>query len=104
MQREARTVEVMIRRFCRDRHRTNGEVPCKECRDLLAYALRRLKSCQFQELKTTCGKCPVHCYSLRMREKIRDVMRYAGPRMLLTHPVMAIAHLLDGLRKPRPKG
>jgi hypothetical protein len=39
-----------------------------------------------------------------MREKIRDVMRYAGPRMLLTHPVMAIAHLLDGLRKPRPRG
>jgi len=104
MQREARTVEVMILRFCRDRHGTKGEVPCKECRDLLTYAHRRLKHCPFQENKTTCGKCPVHCYAPQMREKIRDVMRYAGPRMLLTHPVMAIAHLLDGLRKPHPKG
>ncbi len=34
-----------------------------------------------------------------MREKIRRVMRYAGPRMLLRHPVMALLHMVDGLRK-----
>jgi hypothetical protein len=26
-------------------------------------------------------------------------MRYAGPRMLLRHPLLAILHQLDGLRK-----
>jgi hypothetical protein len=36
-----------------------------------------------------------------MRERIREVMRYSGPRMLLSHPLMAIRHLIDGLRKPR---
>jgi len=46
----------------------------------------------------------VHCYAPEMREKIKEVMRYAGPRMLLSHPILAIAHLIDGLRKPRLKG
>jgi len=104
MQRETRTVEVMIRRFCKDRHATKGDALCRECQELLAYALRRLHGCPFQENKTSCGKCPVHCYSPQMREKIREVMRYAGPRMLLSHPVLAIAHLLDGLRTPRLRG
>jgi hypothetical protein len=102
MQREYRTVELMILRFCRDRHGSSGEAPCSECQALLAYARRRLQHCYFQEHKTTCGNCPVHCYSPSMREKIRQVMRYAGPRMLLSHPVLAIRHMLDGLRKPRP--
>jgi hypothetical protein len=35
-----------------------------------------------------------------MREQIRQVMRYAGPRMLLHHPIHAVLHLLDGIRKP----
>ena len=38
-----------------------------------------------------------------MRARIREVMRYAGPRMLLSHPLMALRHLLDGLRKPRSR-
>jgi hypothetical protein len=32
------------------------------------------------------------------------VMRYAGPRMLLSHPFLALLHLIDGLRKPRSRG
>lgn len=102
LQREAQTVEIMIRRFCRDHHGGKA-TPCEECRELLAYAHKRLHHCPFQEHKTTCGKCPVHCYTPGNRDRIRAVMRYAGPRMLLTHPVLAILHLVDGLRKPRPK-
>jgi hypothetical protein len=30
-------------------------------------------------------------------------MRYAGPRMLFSHPLLAFMHLLDGLRKPRSR-
>ena len=100
LQREARTVAAMIRRYCRDRHHTTDGL-CPECAELLAYARRRLARCPFQDNKTTCGKCPVHCYAPGMRARIREVMRYAGPRMLLSHPLMALRHLLDGLRKPR---
>lgn len=102
-QREAHTVEIMIHRFCKDHHGTKG-ILCSDCRELLAYARRRLQHCPLQEDKTTCGKCLVHCYTPSNREKIKEVMRYAGPRMLLSHPILAIAHLLDGLRKPRPTG
>lgn len=103
MEREARTVALMIRRFCRDHHQ-GWDSPCSECQALLAYAHRRLHHCRFQENKTTCGNCPHHCYTPKQRQKIQQVMRYAGPRMLLSHPLLAIAHMIDGLRKPGPKG
>ena len=102
LRREARTVEAMIHRYCRDRHHTTDGL-CPECAELLAYARHRLARCPFQERKTTCGKCPVHCYAPAMRERIREVMRYAGPRMLFSHPLLALMHLLDGLRKPGPR-
>ncbi len=98
MQRERRTIEAMIRLYCRDHH-GGGRSLCPGCAELLDYAFRRLDRCPFQEGKTTCAKCPVHCYKPSMREKVREVMRYSGPRMLWRHPVLALFHLLDGRRK-----
>jgi hypothetical protein len=103
MQREQNTVKHMIGIYCRDHHQTKGEL-CNECRELLEYARFRLKNCPFQENKTTCGNCPIHCYKTGRREKIREVMRYSGPRMIRQHPLLAIGHMLDGLKKePGPK-
>lgn len=110
MKRERQTVEHMINIFCRDHHRKKDEEPlrgyklCDECLELVEYARIRLKNCPFQELKTTCGKCPVHCYKPKLRQKIREVMRYAGPRMIRHHPLLAFGHMLDGFKKePGPK-
>ncbi|HEX9117585.1 MAG TPA: nitrous oxide-stimulated promoter family protein [Anaerolineae bacterium] len=104
--REARTIAAMIHLYCREQHGAAGEL-CPDCRELLAYADLRLAKCPFQEGKTTCANCRVHCYKPAMRERIRVIMRYAGPRMLYRHPILAIRHLLDGRRKvatrpPRP--
>ena len=96
--RESKTVAAMITLYCRDQHGDEGRL-CLGCKALSDYARKRLNGCPFQENKTTCAKCPVHCYRSEMREKIRTVMRYAGPRMLYRHPVMALHHLVDGLRK-----
>jgi hypothetical protein len=98
MVREQETVEAMIGIYCRGTHGTRAGL-CGECEALRNYARQRLQKCPFQEGKTTCAKCPVHCYRPEMREKIRVVMRYAGPRMLYRHPVMAIQHVLDGRRQ-----
>jgi len=38
-----------------------------------------------------------------MRERIRSVMRYAGPRMMYRHPLLAFHHLIDGMRKAPSK-
>ena len=88
---EKRTAEQMIRLYCR-RKEGNREL-CPECKALLAYAHARLDRCPFGEGKKTCRRCPVHCYKRDMRERMRQVMRYAGPRMLWFHPVAALRHL-----------
>ena len=98
MLREEKTVEAMIRIFCRGRHK-NRNTLCDDCNNLLDYAGGRLDKCPFQEGKTSCGNCRVHCYKPDMKEKIREVMRYSGPRMLYRHPMLAFYHAIDGMRK-----
>lgn len=89
---EKKTVGMMVRLYCR-RYEGNKEL-CKNCSDLLSYAEARLDRCKFGNEKPTCKKCPIHCYKPDMREKMRAVMRWAGPRMMLYHPIEAIKHLI----------
>ena len=97
--REKKTIEAMIRIYCKNKHETDGAL-CPECAELYDYAKMRLDKCPFQEKKSTCGKCLVHCYQPQMREKVKKVMKYSGPRMLLHHPVLAMHHVIDGRKKP----
>ena len=100
--REKRTVRAMLRIYCRAHH-GSGEEPCGECSELLDYALERLDRCPFGEGKTACVDCEIHCYKPAMRDRVREVMRFAGPRMIFRHPILAVLHLLDGRRKqPTP--
>lgn len=98
MQSEAKTLKAMISLYCR-RHHGAGKDLCVECRELEEYALQRLAACPFQEGKTTCGRCLVHCYRPAMRQRVREVMAEIGPKMIFHHPLMALRHLIDGLRK-----
>jgi hypothetical protein len=94
--REWRTVETMVRIYCRDHH--EGGL-CAECQGLLDYASVRLDRCRFGAEKPTCARCPVHCYQKNRREQVRVVMRYAGPRMLWEHPVFSLRHWVDGITR-----
>ncbi len=98
--REKKTIDAMVHIYCKNHHESSEEL-CNECNELLEYAKYRLTKCPFQENKTTCGKCPIHCYEPEKRVHAKKVMRYAGPRMMLHHPKMAIQHLLDGRKKPK---
>jgi Nitrous oxide-stimulated promoter len=95
--REKKTVRVMVGMYCRAHH-PGGPRPCAECSSLLDYALRRIERCRFAAAKPVCSKCRVHCYQAERREAIRQVMRYAGPRMLLSHPLLALRHLEEARR------
>jgi hypothetical protein len=97
--RERNTVGAMIRLYCRVHHHPATGL-CPECAALYTYAMMRLDRCPFGADKPACSDCPIHCYKPDMRGRIREVMRFAGPRMLLTHPLLAIAHLFDKVRKP----
>lgn len=97
IEQEKLTVSQMVEIYCQGNgHCTNGL--CEECSVLLAYACERLQSCRFGEEKTTCKKCPIHCYKPKMREQMQQVMRYAGPRMILYHPITALKHVLREIK------
>ncbi len=99
IRREKQTIEAMVHIYCKAHHDTKDKL-CSECTEFLEYARLRLTKCPFQEKKSTCGKCLIHCYKPDMKEKARTIMRYSGPRMLLHHPGMALHHVWDGRRKP----
>jgi len=96
--REWKTMTTMVRIYCRDHHRISSGL-CPECEQFLAYANARLERCRFGMEKPTCARCPVHCYQRGRREQVRVIMRYAGPRMMVEHPLMSLRHWLDGLRR-----
>lgn len=101
-EREKRTISQMVALYCADHHdagaRTersySGEPLCAACRALDEYCVLRTERCRSMAVKTNCEACGNHCYAAKQREAIRGVMRYAGPRMLLHHPVAAVRHLL----------
>ena len=97
-QREKEVVSLMIDLYCHGNHHTKGEV-CSACQALKNYACDRSDHCPFMASKTFCSNCRVHCYSPQMREEIKKVMRYAGPRMIYHHPIMAIRHLLESKKE-----
>lgn len=93
-EKEKKMVSEMIALYCRKKHHTKGEL-CSECTELKSYAESRSDHCPFMETKTFCSNCRVHCYKPQMREKIREVMRFSGPRMMLYHPVAVVSHVVS---------
>ena len=92
---EKRVVELMIRIFCRKKEKNT--LLCPDCVELLHYAHSRLDRCPFGEKKKACKQCAIHCYKPAMREKMKQVMRFSGPRMILYAPVEAIRHILNNI-------
>ncbi|MDD5712120.1 MAG: nitrous oxide-stimulated promoter family protein [Smithellaceae bacterium] len=89
--REIETIRVMIEMFCKYHH--GGGHLCEDCRELLDYASERIGRCTFGAAKPACSLCEIHCYKKEMRLKIKEVMRFSGPRMLYRHPLLAFHHL-----------
>jgi hypothetical protein len=67
---------------------------CDECADLLRYAEKRRAYCP-KDPKPFCSVCDTHCYSAQMSDRMREVMRYAGPRsMFHGYAIAGIKHVL----------
>lgn len=90
--REKRIVAIMIQLYCR-RKEGNKEL-CESCKELLNYANSRLNHCPFEEHKSSCKKCLIHCYKPEMRYRMKNVMRFSGPLMIIYHPVIFFKHYL----------
>lgn len=106
-QEERETVREIMKLYCHGhKHlREQGKELCPSCLELAAYADVRIGKCPRMEVKTFCSVCPIHCYAQPEQERIQEIMRYGGPRMLLHHPIMALRHMFiqwrtrHGLRK-----
>lgn len=95
IEREKRVVEYMVQLYCKKKE-NNAEL-CPSCKAVIEYAHSRLDRCRFGEEKPTCKVCPIHCYKPEMKERIREIMRFAGPRIILYHPIIAIRHAVSEL-------
>ncbi len=93
---EKRTITAMINLYCRGNH-SHSSGMCDSCAALLDYSLERIDHCQWGTNKPACSQCPIHCYQQEMREQIRTVMRYAGPRMVWHLPYLPVIHLLKSI-------
>lgn len=119
-EREAQMVSQMIALWCRGHHGGGHAVEqagddgpvrvklglrtitlCPECAELQKYAIARIEHCPHMGTKTFCSACPSHCYRPAMREKIREVMRWSGPRMIRYRPVTAVRHAITTVRSKR---
>jgi len=101
IRRERITVRAMVAMYCHHYH-DGGSGLCRDCSELADYADRKLDRCPYGGEKPACTRCPIHCYRPELRERMREVMRFAGPRMIWRHPYLAIRHLLDE-RKNAPE-
>jgi len=105
LREEAETLRAMVGLYCRERHGTSGRPGecCPACGAFLAYALKRLASCPYGAAKPVCAKCRIHCYRAGEKAYAREVMRHAGPRLLLTNPVLSFRHLVKSLTVKAPE-
>lgn len=109
--RDLKTLATFIQLFCDTRHEASergaptlrGVDPrevvgreltlCEDCRKLLQHAFFKRMRCPYDP-KPMCKKCPSHCYAPKYREKIREVMRCSGRRMVLGGRLDYLWHLL----------
>ena len=98
MIREKKTITYMVHLFCKAHHKHSSEL-CVACQQFEEYAHLRLDKCPFQDKKSVCGKCKIQCYKPDMKQQARQIMSYAGPRLLLHHPGLALHHIWDKRRK-----
>jgi hypothetical protein len=99
---DRKTVAAMVHIYCEAQHGSRRGHLCNRCWALQEYSAIRLAKCPFGTQKTTCRECPVHCYRPAERTAMKDVMRFAGPRMLWRHPFLALRHLWLERQGPPP--
>ena len=96
-EKEREVLKTMIELYCSKCH---GEKEiCHTCKKLLDYSIMKINNCPFMEEKTFCSGCKVHCYEESMRDEIREVMRFSGPRMIFHYPLMTVDHILQSLKQ-----
>jgi hypothetical protein len=75
-------LEAFTKVYCRKRHKKPKNELCAECSQFLDYAKNKRSKCPLDP-KPKCKDCPVHCYSAKMRQTAKEVMRAGGIHFIL---------------------
>lgn len=99
--KDLRTLAWFIQIYCRNKHADADKalpelkgfdlekigaksVPiCRACEKLLTHAFVKRAHCPFNP-KPACKHCETHCYQPTYRQRIREVMRYSGKKLVLS--------------------
>jgi hypothetical protein len=109
LRKDLRTLALFIRIYCRAHHESRNQVNirgfdlkeitgkslelCPQCANLLHHAFVKRQHCTYDP-KPACKDCPSHCYAKTYRQKIREVMRFSGRKLLLSGRLDYIFHLI----------
>jgi Nitrous oxide-stimulated promoter len=85
------TIQMMIELYCRNNHR-NTIYLCDDCSKLLSNATTLINNCPYSP-KPACGACKNNCFSVEHKKRMKQVMKYSGPKMLFRHPILTIKHI-----------
>ena len=97
--KDRRTLEAIGHIYCAAHHEGEKDAAglCPDCRNTIDATLQRATDCPFGH-EHNCQDCTVHCQRGEAQERIQEIMRYAAPRMMYKHPIMAAGYLRKKLR------
>ncbi|MBN2536073.1 MAG: nitrous oxide-stimulated promoter family protein [Spirochaetales bacterium] len=100
LKNEKKTVKAMINIYCSAHHNQKNGL-CSVCQGIFEYAESKIDCCKFKSRDLVCSECKVHCFRPEIREKIREIMKYSGPKMIWRHPVLALRYLKNKITSKR---
>ena len=63
--------------------------------ELVMKAFRHAERCPHSFYKTFCHQCPTTCYKLTDLEQIEPIMKYAGRKIMMKHPIMGLKFVIN---------
>jgi len=93
--KDIRLIGKFVEVYCAGRHHGAGPTDivlpaglgkrrlCPGCAVFLQYAIRKRLNCPLEAEKPTCKHCRIHCYATLEREKMREIMSYAGRKLMM---------------------
>ena len=92
IEKEKKTMALMMKIYCKKKHK-HKDCLCEECQELLDYAHKRLDNCRHGEHKSFCAHCKTQCYKKDMKARVKEVMKFSGPRLIFYCPGQVIKHM-----------
>lgn len=98
--KDLKTLEAIGRIYCSAHHDGEKDAAglCPSCREAVDATIARVEACPFGH-EGNCQDCTVHCQRGEAQQRIREIMAYSAPRMLLRHPAMTARYLAKKLKR-----